>query len=56
MNDVRIHGPAPYRIAVLHGGPGAPGTVEPVAKTLGAYRGVLEPFQGAATVQGRWTT
>ncbi len=53
QNVVRTHGQAPYHVAVLHGGPGAPGTVEPVARTLGACRGVLEPFQGAVTLQGQ---
>jgi pimeloyl-ACP methyl ester carboxylesterase len=49
----RTHGAAPYRVAVVHGGPGAPGSVAPVARELAAERGVLEPFQSATSVDGQ---
>ncbi len=47
---VRKYGPAPYQTAVLHGGPGAPGYMAPVARELSAKRGVVEPLQSAATL------
>ncbi len=53
MIGVRIYGEAPYGVAVLHGGPGAPGTVAPVARELSRGRGVLEPLQAAASVAGQ---
>ncbi|HVK02286.1 MAG TPA: alpha/beta hydrolase, partial [Armatimonadaceae bacterium] len=49
----RPHGPPPYRVAVLHGGPGAPGSAAPVARELARRRGVLEPFQAADSVAGQ---
>ena len=53
MRPVRKWGPGPYSLAVIHGGPGAPGEVEPVARELSAIRGVLEPFQTATTLEGQ---
>lgn len=51
--DVRTYGAPPYRVAVLHGGPGAPGDLAPVARRLAERRGVLEPLQSAATLEGQ---
>lgn len=51
--NVRLYGDAPYRVAVVHGGPGAAGAMAPVARELGADRGVLEPLQTAMTVGGQ---
>lgn len=49
----RLYGTPPYRVAVLHGGPGAPGTVACMARRLAADGyGVLEPLQSAETVAG----
>ncbi len=62
MPEVRRHGEPPYRTAVIHGGPGAPGSAAPLARALaggvtaggrGAGRGVLEPIQGADSVEGQ---
>ena len=53
LAPLRKHGMAPFRVAVLHGGPGAAGEVEPLARRLGIKRGVLEPFQTALTVDGQ---
>jgi len=50
---VRLYGKAPYRVAVVHGGPGAAGEMAPVARRLGATCGVLEPLQTAMTVAGQ---
>jgi pimeloyl-ACP methyl ester carboxylesterase len=50
MKTVRKWGHGPYSLAVIHGGPGAPGEVAPVARELSAVKGVLEPFQTATTI------
>jgi len=38
---------------VIHGGPGAPGSVGPVARELSKFAGVLEPFQTEKTLDGQ---
>ena len=53
MNNLRTYGTPPYTIAVLHGGPGAPGEMAPVARELSHYYGVLEPFQTELTIRGQ---
>ena len=50
---MRKYGNAPYRVAVIHGGPGAAGSVAPIARKLGETRGVLEPLQTAKTLDGQ---
>jgi pimeloyl-ACP methyl ester carboxylesterase len=51
--NFRTHGSPPYTVAVVHGGPGAAGDMAPVAKKLGAHRGVLEPLQTASPLDGQ---
>jgi len=53
VKNPRIYGGAPFTIAVIHGGPGAPGEMAPVARQLSSFRGVLEPLQTAATLEGQ---
>jgi pimeloyl-ACP methyl ester carboxylesterase len=53
VNNVRMYGVAPYRVAVIHGGPGAPGEMGPVAREIARSWGVLEPFQTCATLEGQ---
>jgi pimeloyl-ACP methyl ester carboxylesterase len=53
MKNYRLWGKAPYKVIVVHGGPGAPGAVAAVADELSCDSGVLEPFQTAATVDGQ---
>ena len=53
MENLRIYGEPPFKIAVLHGGPGAPGYMAPVARELSSKWGVLEPLQTASTVEGQ---
>lgn len=53
MKDLRKYGNPPYRIALLHGGPGAAGEMAPVAKTLSDITGILEPLQTAQSVSGQ---
>lgn len=53
MSNTRRYGKAPFDVAVIHGGPGAPGEMAPVARKLASDRGVLEPFQTSASVDGQ---
>jgi len=51
----RRHGRPPYRVVLVHGGPGAPGSLETVGRELSHGMGVLEPWQSARTVAGQVT-
>src|SRR5437899_4952417 len=53
MDNARIYGAAPYTVAVVHGGPGAPGTMAPEARALASEWGVLEPLQTATSLDGQ---
>jgi len=53
MKNLRKHGKAPFKAAVIHGGPGAAGEMAPAADELASVRGVLEPLQTAASLQGQ---
>ena len=48
----RTYGTKPFQVVLLHGGPGAPGTMGPVAKELSSQWDVLEPFQNADSIEG----
>ena len=49
-HNLRRHGEPPFTVVVVHGGPGAGGEMAPVARSLAARRGVLEPIQTADTL------
>ena len=51
--NIRFYGTSPYKIAVLHGGPGAPGYMAPVARELSKKRGILEPLQTRDSLEGQ---
>ncbi len=53
MTNPRKYGTAPYAVAVVHGGPGAPGDAAPMAKHLSSLCGVLEPLQSETTIAGQ---
>ncbi|MGB2768190.1 MAG: alpha/beta hydrolase [Candidatus Zixiibacteriota bacterium] len=53
MASLRTYGKAPFRVAVIHGGPGAAGEMAPVARELASGWGVLEPLQTKASVEGQ---
>jgi pimeloyl-ACP methyl ester carboxylesterase len=53
VRNLREYGSKPFRIAVIHGGPGAPGEMAPVARELSSLGGVLEPLQTAATLEAQ---
>ena len=53
MENLRKYGHKPFKVAVIHGGPGAPGEMAPVARELSPDTGVLEPLQTATTIEGQ---
>jgi pimeloyl-ACP methyl ester carboxylesterase len=53
MNNLRKYGNPPFKAAVIHGGPGAPGEMAPVARELSKICGILEPLQTKATLEGQ---
>jgi pimeloyl-ACP methyl ester carboxylesterase len=53
MRNARFYGKAPFGVAILHGGPGAPGEVAPVARELSRDIGVIEPMQKADSIDGQ---
>ena len=53
MKNFRLHGNPPYTAAIIHGGPGALGSVAAIARRLAAMGfGVIEPLQTRDTVAG----
>ena len=53
MDNPRLYGEAPYGVAAVHGGPGAPGEMAPVAEKLSRLCGIMEPLQTRATLAGQ---
>jgi pimeloyl-ACP methyl ester carboxylesterase len=53
MRNARKYGKEPFRVAAIHGGPGAAGAMAPVARELSKERGILEPLQTKATLNGQ---
>lgn len=53
MEDIRIYGNEPYEIAVIHGGPGAPGSLKTLAEELSKTYSILEPFQTTDSIEGQ---
>lgn len=53
MKNLRTYGSPPYTVAVVHGGPGAPGEVAPVARELSSLVGILEPLQTRNSFEGQ---
>ncbi|MBN2109904.1 MAG: alpha/beta hydrolase [Methanosarcinaceae archaeon] len=53
--NTRKYGTAPYDIAVIHGGPGAPGSVAEMAREISkiSETGVLEPLQTCMSIDGQ---
>ena len=51
--NLRSYGESPFSIVVLHGGPGAPREMAPVARELSSLGGVLEPLQIKLSLEGQ---
>ena len=52
-NNLRTYGNPPFSVALLHGGPGTAGGMAPLARELANGRGILEPLQTAASIDGQ---
>lgn len=55
MIPFRRYGTGPAPIVLVHGGPGAPGEMAPVARNLSGEYIILEPMQTESTVRGQIT-
>jgi len=53
MSTIRKYGNPPYRVVLIHGGPGAAGEMASVARILSKYTGIVEPFNVARTIEGQ---
>ncbi|MBE9509729.1 MAG: alpha/beta hydrolase [Bacteroidetes bacterium] len=53
MNNPMKYGSKPYNVAIIHGGPGAPGEMAPLAQELSGDFGIIEPLQIANTIEGQ---
>jgi pimeloyl-ACP methyl ester carboxylesterase len=53
IQNPRKYGRPPFRIALVHGGPGAGGEMAPVARKLASDFGILEPLQTANSIEGQ---
>jgi pimeloyl-ACP methyl ester carboxylesterase len=53
MKNFRTYGQKPYTVAVVHGGPGAPGEVAAIARELASLAGIIEPLQTKKTFEGQ---
>jgi len=52
MKNFRIYGNPPFKVVLIHGGPGACGEMRSVAENISPKIGVLEPLQTSLTIQG----
>ncbi len=41
MNNLRTYGAAPHTVALIHGGPGAPGRTSPLKQIADAQNNIL---------------
>jgi len=53
VENPRLYGERPNVVVLVHGGPGAPGTMAPVARELSSQWGVVEPLQTADSLEGQ---
>jgi pimeloyl-ACP methyl ester carboxylesterase len=53
MDNFRKYGNAPYKVVLVHGGPGAAGEMRPVARRLEPVFGVIEPLQTCRTINSQ---
>ncbi len=53
MPLIRKYNNKPYRIVLVHGGPGAPESITPLAKELSKNFSILEPIQTKASIRAQ---
>jgi pimeloyl-ACP methyl ester carboxylesterase len=50
LQNLRKYGKPPYSVVLVHGGPGAAGTMEAVAKKISCHQGVIEAIQTSYSI------
>lgn len=53
MSNCRIYGKSPYKVALIHGGPGGAGSLKELALILSNNCGILEPLQTRDSIAGQ---
>ncbi len=53
MKNYRVYGNKPYNIILLHGGPGAPGSLSSLGKMLSEKYGLIEHLQESDSIEGQ---
>lgn len=53
MEKFRLYGKKPYNTVLVHGGPGAPGSMRSLAVLLSPDFGIIEPLQSANSIEGQ---
>ncbi len=53
LNNVRLHGQAPFTLVAVHGGPGGVGEARPFAEELSKEFGVVEPYLLSESLEGQ---
>ena len=53
MNHFRKYGSPPFAVVMLHGGPGAPGSMQEPAVLLSSKTGILEPLLASPSITGQ---
>jgi pimeloyl-ACP methyl ester carboxylesterase len=53
MSNCRLYGKPPFKIALIHGGLGDPGSLKELAEILSSDYGILEPLQTTDSVNGQ---
>ncbi len=53
VDSIRLYGQQPGSVVLLHGGPGAPGEMAPVAREISELSGTLEPLLTAYSIEGQ---
>ena len=51
--NLRRYGEKAYKVAVIHGGPGAAGSMKPICEELSKICGILEPLQTEVSVEAQ---
>ena len=53
MDNLRTYGGEPYDLVLLHGGPGTPRELQPVARRISISFGILEPMLLSSSIKGQ---
>lgn len=53
MSNCRLYGQPPFKIVLIHGGPGDPGSLKELSEILSSHYSILEPLQTADSVDGQ---